>query len=662
VTGACDSRWTHRLALCILLFLSGHLDAQAGHTTKIEVAGHLDDDGHFHVVEIHHITIGKGSDSDFRVFGLGADQSIVLKGITRISDDGTETPLVNQGVEGPDQYRYYPRGHVYYRYPSVTEDTTFLYRFEYELVNAVSPAWGIGAGWGPLTPEFNFESSWKRWQTLIADAKEAWPEPERRYRLDHDVLFPEQAGMNAAFEIDYDLAFDSAWREVHRDAPLGRPTAGVDYRVRRLFEYLPVRAPPSAAANREATTRLGAVLAVLATGPLLFVAILLVEFLTSDNRQIDSHEVAERLAALTPEEVQAWLEDEPPQISLEGMLSRMASEKKLVIDVDQPPADGRDQPGEVLYHGSNATEVDPSPDDGRTAEVRLQLLLPRESLPPLERACVEEVFDEDGDFTTSERVNHRIQESGRDLFNAVRNLLSRAEEKEWTSSSLLTVPLLLLGMWASFGQVTLLERDHDFVPILIVNTLALGLIVAWPKRWWHAGRVKRGLLLPLVLLAALFFSLHFTINRPYPAQMWAGSAICILAYYLAQLINSRLPSHERGRIVRDLMRIRRYAQGELKKQTPRLHDRWVPHLLALGLGSDIERWRDESGRMLLRFSHDADDVSLLRYTGIPFTGQLPEPFVSRPGWTDAFYGEPDEEDDFEDTEREDERREESDRI
>src|SRR5687768_15046162 len=47
------------------------------------------------------------------------------------------TSLVDQEVKGPDQYRYYPRGHVHYRYPIVTENTTFLYRFESKLVNAV---------------------------------------------------------------------------------------------------------------------------------------------------------------------------------------------------------------------------------------------------------------------------------------------------------------------------------------------------------------------------------------------------------------------------------------------------------------------------------------------------------------------------------------------
>ena len=65
--------------------------------------------------------------------------------------------------------------------------------------------------------------------------------------------------------------------------------------------------------------------------------------------------------------------------------------------------------------------------------------------------------------------------------------------------------------------------------------------------------------------------------------------------------------------------------------------------------------------MLLRNSRDADEISLPRYTGAPFTGKLPEPFGSRPGWTDAFYGEPDEEDDFEDIQDEDDRETERDR-
>jgi hypothetical protein len=201
----------------------------------------------------------------------------------------------------------------------------------------------------------------------------------------------------------------------------------------------------------------------------------------------------------------------------------------------------------------------------------------------------------------------------------------------------------------------------DVVAMLIVNTVSLGLILAWPKCWWQAGSASRGLLVPLVLLALLMGALHFGINRPYSAEIWMGSAICILAYYLAQLINSRVPLSEHGKIVRDLERIRLHVQEELKKQTPRIDERWIPHLLALGMASDIERWRNESLGMLLRNSRDADEGSLPRFSGAPFTGRLPEPFESRLGWTDACYGEPDEEDDFEYTEDDDDRETERDR-
>ena len=66
---------------------------------------------------------------------------------------------------------------------------------------------------------------------VIADVRAAWPAPARRYRLDHDVLFPDRAGSNEALQIDYDLVFDTAWREIDADAKLAHVTPSVDYRV-----------------------------------------------------------------------------------------------------------------------------------------------------------------------------------------------------------------------------------------------------------------------------------------------------------------------------------------------------------------------------------------------------------------------------------------------
>jgi hypothetical protein len=606
-------RLTGQAAVCLLVLAAGHQAAHAARIRRIEVQGHLKNDGRFHVVEIHHIVVGKGSESDFRVFGLGADQSIVIKGITRISEDGGETPLVDQEVDGPDQYRYYPAGHVYYRYPVVTEDRTFRYRFEYELINAVAPAWGITAGWGPLTNEFGFGSPWERWRTLVMDFKEAWAGPERRYRLDHDVLLPEYVSELEIFEVDYDFAYDSAWREVNRDLPLGRATADVDYRVRRLLEYV-APGQPAAAAHREASLRFGSILAVIAIGPLCFLAIRLLEFATS-GRGFNAQEVATCLAALTPEEVRARLNHESLQISLEKMLPRMAREKKLAIEVEQPR------------------------DDGQLSEVALQLLVPRESLPPLELALVNEIFADEGDFTTSGRVRQRFQQSQRHLTRAVKLLGPAPEQKRWVQLSLLVGPLLLVGMWHGFWPLFSLYNLDNNIAMLVVNAVALWLIGSWPKHWWHVGRPTGGLVIPLLLLVVLYAVPHFTINRPYAAEIWVGSAICILAYYLAQLINSRLPLDQHGRIVRDLVRVRDYARRELKGPTPRLEDRWIPHLLALGLKPEIVRWRADAKKMPVRSSRETFESSHSGYAGEPFTGRLPERFQGRPGWTDPFYYE-----------------------
>jgi hypothetical protein len=233
--------WLSALMACLCLPGTSHV--YAANVTRLNVEAHLSNDGRLQVIETHQMQLNKGSESDFRVFGLSVDQAIVLKGITRIHADGTEHRLVdrvNQEVEGPDQFRYYPRGHVYFRYPAIAEEIAIVYRFEYELVHAVSPAWGLGAGAEPLSPEFGYGSPRRRLQEIIADIQEAWPAPTRRYRLDHDVLFPDrELRKDDALAIQYRLVFDEAWREVNPQAASDRRRPSSDYRVRRLLEYLP---------------------------------------------------------------------------------------------------------------------------------------------------------------------------------------------------------------------------------------------------------------------------------------------------------------------------------------------------------------------------------------------------------------------------------------
>src|SRR5262249_39884182 len=157
----------------------------------IHVKTYLDNDGRYHVTETHRMRVEKGGFSLFREFGLGVDQSIAFKRLTRIDADGTEHPLVDAEVgENPGRYRYYDRGHAYYRVPELPEGGELAFRFEYDVVNAVAPVWGIGAGPSTLVEDPFLVKPWRRLAEIVAGWRDGGPDPRRRFRLEHDVLLP----------------------------------------------------------------------------------------------------------------------------------------------------------------------------------------------------------------------------------------------------------------------------------------------------------------------------------------------------------------------------------------------------------------------------------------------------------------------------------------
>ena len=113
--------------------------------------------------------------------------------MTRIGPDGEPHPLkAVDTVNGPDEYRYYDRGHVYFSIPPLGEKVAVQYRFEYELIGAVTPAWAIAAGPGSrASDEQELFWPWQRIGHVVADWRRAWPALTTRYRFDHDVLLPE---------------------------------------------------------------------------------------------------------------------------------------------------------------------------------------------------------------------------------------------------------------------------------------------------------------------------------------------------------------------------------------------------------------------------------------------------------------------------------------
>jgi hypothetical protein len=610
----------------VVLLASGSLaltgaraDAATIEWTLIDVKARLDNDGRLHVVETHTMRVEKGGFSIFREFGLGADQAIAFRALTRVDADGSEHALRDGEVDGPERFRYYPRGHAYFQLPELEAGAQVAYRFEYELLNAVSPAWGIAAGPDALIEDDRLVSPWRRLRAIVADGREAKPDPLKRYRLDHDVLLPSREG--PAYEVrqvDYRLEFDDAWRQVHPEAELATVEPDTSYRVRPLFEYLG-EGRPAAASWRQAVQRGGALVALPILGVALWLGLLSREAVTLRGvGPVNRTVIVEGLLSLTPEDVRLWIDGPSRKPTAEEVLTRLAAERRIAVEL----AAAKNPDGE--------------------GEVRLRLLAPLASFSGPERELLEALFPKGGSETSSAQLREFYARQGFDpgaaLGASSLATLPASPPRRWLGA----LPWLGLGVFGLRLQLGTLPPTDYVAMLVFANAVGVLLVMAWPRAWWHGGLPRRGLLIPLFFLTTLFLAVHLSVNRPLPAQVWVGTALAALAGFAIVLGGSRMPASGPYRKVRALALIRRFARSELKRPRPRLEDGWLPHLRALGLGEAIEAWRTRHGGAAslapdLSSADAADALAAPRFTGsAPASVALPE------GWTDGLYVDADE--------------------
>jgi hypothetical protein len=443
------------------------------------------------------------------------------------------------------------------------------------------------------------------------------------------VLYPDAYTFRPEeLKITYRLDVGSAWNQVNPKAELERVIPNVERRVRRLYDYLP-KGKAVAATHREAHTRRQAILMVLIAGPLLFVVFLLIEYFIFGG-SLNPQKVGDILGAITPEVVHGQMKKGYATTSFEQLLARMAGEGKLAIELLPP----------------NAAK-EPS-------EVELKLLAPREQLPKYERAVIDIIFDSDEKSTTSHRARDKFRQTEQYPDRRWRELILQAGTADPSGVGLASVPLILFGVWAGYKQVIGLSRDEEVIAIVLVNVAALVITFLWPKQWWHSGLPKRGLFLHLIVLILLYGALHLAINRPYPADVWTYSAVSILAYFVAQLVSARAPALGAMNRQRDVSQVRHYAIGELHKPAPNLDDRWIYHLVAMGLAPDIERWSNAHPDALHSGSSASENQFNRPICSSPFTGLPPEPWPGPPGWAEVFEVSSAELDEDEDWDEEDE--------
>jgi hypothetical protein len=590
--------------------------------TLIDVTARLANDGRANIVETHHIVLEASDKKVHRDFGLGADQAIRLSAITRLGPEaGAETRLTAvETVTGPDEYRYYDRGHVYYSIPPLGEQVTVTYRFEYELIGAVAPAWGIAAGPGSrASGELDAEWPWARAIGILGEWRQAWP-LATRYRYDHDVLLPSREGPGYVFKrIDYRLEYVTAWRDARPGTDVGAFVPSGAYRASVLFDYLGSRPPLHASRAPAAARLLGLGLPiVVGVGGWLLV---LIGERWRRGPALDRTFVETRFLSRSPEEIAFWLDEVRPKAA--AVLERLAGEGAITIHVDRPAAHTFDD------------------DDAEDGRLHMRRVAPDTALTAFEQALLDDLFGHDRELTTAshharhagadydpqDEVDRRMRDAARVTGQKVGDP-NRRRAGRWSLPQAGIAVAFAAGIIGVFRNIDQLFDGAAFAGLGAFAMVAL--VTGWPTGWWHRGRPVRGLLVPLVLLVAGQWAGLLIPNRPLPPAAWLASAVAVTAGYFLTLTRSRMP-RGKGGAVADLLRMRDYAAAELRLGRPQLDDRWIPRLRALGLGPAIDAWRARHGGA---HAMPPESTDRPRLTTAHFTGLGPQPWAGPPRWSD----------------------------
>ncbi|MBP9946347.1 MAG: hypothetical protein KBH14_08125, partial [Vicinamibacteria bacterium] len=559
------------LLMGLWMFSVAKVEAQGGDAVwnRLEVVTRLDNEGLARVEEKHELAIQGDVAVITRGFNFAADQSAVVHGIFRVGPDGSKQALKDGLLSETDSYQTYAWG-VQFSLRGDNdppfEPTVRRYAIEYTLVGAITPAWDVAAGPLPLDDRTTPRNPLTRAMEVLTDWREAWPEPTKSYRLEHDVLLPSRSSTGDMAPFDYRLEYGTAWVLKDKDRPIGVTTPDVDYRVQRVLQYLPP-GQPREANRRNAAWRVGALAAPLLLGLALCLAFVAIDRLRNPPPTGSRALFESRVANLPPELIDThlghWRGARAP--SFERVLLRMAARKQIAINVDTPEREDND------------------------ARVTLRLTAERGKLSPFERAIVDEVFYR-GDMISTDDIKARFK--GREF--VANDLVTQAFEgllpKKVGRKRPLWAALHLAFMGAGIGLMvkSLLEHSTPDPAALFASLVAGNAIVSiWPVGSSSRRAPPGSILTVVALLGLLGTAIALTPNTPLGGMGALGLAILSVGHVAGYL--TRLPKSLPVDL--EFEAARHWALAELRRPRPALRDAWIESLEALGASRAIKNWK-----------------------------------------------------------------------
>ncbi|HVG08907.1 MAG TPA: DUF2207 domain-containing protein [Thermoanaerobaculia bacterium] len=549
------------VALCLALALPAAAQDRTLVWDEIAVTARLDAAGKLHVRERQAILFDGDWNGGERSFLQRVNQDLDLQRIARVDANGREIPLVEGDTESVDHYDW-SGSTVRWRSRLPSDPPFDQTRITYVLDYTLS---GI----------------------LIRDGDV--------YRFDHNFGLPDVEYPIRHFVLDLEL--DPAWQPLaavpahleERDLP-----PGSDVLVTSDLRHKGGAASPKPGLSivpilwRRAAFA-AALLAMLA----LYVLFRQAEARRGrfeplpGPRDWDEAWLRENVLDLRPEEVGALWDRQTGAPEVAAVLARMVAEGKLESWVTP---------------GFNFFGIAFSP-----GVLHLRLKVQRFQIAGYELKLVDKLFL-GADETDTKRVRQHYKSTGFDPSKVIADdLESRLGQRLGAvlPPSRRRTQILWLAALALFALDAI---RHPLSTAILAGIMAFGLIFPWigggiaAHSWRNrTERLDLGSLWFLVPGLLVFLWCAFLVfNRE-----WLGwntglvpglpgvlaLALVPLAVWSSLLNNARSRESDEGIRKRRLLGAgRRLLRRELKSAHPRLHDEWLPYLLAFGLGGEMDRW------------------------------------------------------------------------
>lgn len=544
---ACYSFFMHlkrRWLLPVLVVLALPLHAREIHWNALEVSATLAKDGSLHVTERHDMVFDGDWNGGERRFDLRRGQTVEVRSVARMHDGVRE--LLEEGSLD-EVGRWQQSGDVLRWRSRRPEDPPFagtrlVYEIEYVLTGVVQETSG-------------------------------------RYSIDHELVPLDRAGSIDSFGLTFRI--EAPWSTdvampVQRSATNLAPGDG--HQLELSLERTDATSPAVVRRTMGAFPRLAGIVVMLIAVVLLFMAWLRYERVRGrfDRLpEVDADTVAAEISGWVPEVLGAAWDEGVGAAEVAAVLARLQSTGVLRSTVD---------------------------DSGGAPELQMELLVSRDTLEGYDRALIDGLFF-DGDRTSTTAMKEHYKGSGYNPSSVItRGVMDQlAKHVEWSTNSRSPGCLLSGLAWpfvvlfsAVWSLVTPAPADV-IAPAVAFSLffLVVGGVIAYitsRRPTLGRGSIIAWNVVPAIGIVASAASI---ISAEVFTDWWGIVPIVLLvvATYAACTFAARTSmSESRLRLRRRLLAMRNWIEAELRKDEPALRDEWMPHILALGLGDDVDRW------------------------------------------------------------------------